>query len=160
MRIVFSRSMNLSANFLYAFSWTMNRAACVQSCPPFTIDAATAPSAAAAMFASSKTMNGAFPPSSRWSFFTFDFAASMMSFPVAVSPVSETMSTLSLEASSCPTTPPGPVIRFTAPAGIPDCSTNFPSSRVVSGVSDAGFRTAVFPAASAGASFQIAIMNG
>src|SRR5207249_1319728 len=80
--------------------------------------------------------------------------------PVAVSPVRETMSTLSLDASSFPTTAPGPVIRFTVPAGIPAASISLPSSSVVSGVSDAGFRTAVFPAASAGASFQIAIMNG
>ena len=124
------------------------------------MEAATAPSAAAAMFASSKTMNGAFPPSSKWSRFTFALAAPMISLPVAVSPVRETMSTLSLAASSLPTTAPGPVIRFTVPGGSPAPSISLPSSRVVSGVMDAGFKTAVFPAASAGASFQIAIMNG
>ena len=91
---------------------------------------------------------------------TFDLAAFMISLPVAVSPVRETMSTLSLDASSFPTTAPGPVIKFTVPAGMPACSTSLPSSRVVSGVSEAGFRTVVLPAASAGASFQIAIMNG
>src|SRR5438132_157543 len=99
----------------------MKRAACVQSWPPFTMEAATAPSAAAGMFASSKTTKGALPPSSRWSFFTFEVAAFMISFPVAVSPVKETMSTLSLDASSFPTTAPGPVIRFTVPAGVQVC---------------------------------------
>src|SRR5213595_973213 len=95
----------------------MKRAACVQSWPPFTMEAATAPSAAAAMFASSKTTKGALPPSSRCSFLTFDLAAFIISLPVAVSPVRETMSTLSLDASSFPTTAPGPVIKFTVPAG-------------------------------------------
>src|SRR5207253_10682291 len=67
-------------------------------------------------FPTRRSSDLALPPSSRWSFFTFDFAASMMSLPVAVSPVRETMSTLSLDASSLPTTVPGPVIRFTTPS--------------------------------------------
>src|SRR5208282_2941011 len=90
------------------------------------------------MSASGKTTNGAFPPSSSWTRFTVWLAASMILRPVAVSPVSETMSTAGLRVSSSPTSAPGPVTTFSAPAGSPASWKARPSSRLVSGVQLAG----------------------
>ena len=46
------------------------------------------------------------------------------------------------------------------PSGKPASSASSPSRRAVSGVCSAGFRTIAQPAASAGATFQIAISSG
>ena len=49
---------------------------------------------------------------------------------------------------------------FTTPGGRSACWITSASSSAVSGVVSAGFSTDVFPAASAGASFQAAISSG
>ena len=56
--------------------------------------------------------------------------------------------------------PPGPVTMLRTPAGMPASSASSPRRIAVSGVYDAGLRMAVFPAASAGATFHEAIRIG
>ena len=68
------------------------RQAAVQSCPAFQKLAARIVSAASSRLASSKMRTGAFPPSSRCRRFTLSAPAAAIRFPVAVSPVTETMS--------------------------------------------------------------------
>ncbi len=55
---------------------------------------------------------------------------------------------------------PGPGTTFRAPAGNPVSIASSPSIRAVSGVSCAGLSTTVHPAASAGATFQVARFKG
>ena len=71
--------------------------------------------------ASSKTRTGALPPSSRWTFFTVSAAARMMCLPVAVPPVSETMSTPGCAASAAPVLRPPPVTTLRTPGGRMSC---------------------------------------
>jgi hypothetical protein len=80
--------------------------------------------------------------------------------PVSVSPVKATLSTPACAAIASPTSEPGPGMTFSTPGGIPASSASSPSRIAVSGVADAGFRIIVFPAASAGATFQAAIISG
>jgi hypothetical protein len=99
------------------------------------------------------------PPSSRWTRFTVCAAAAGISLPVAVSPVRLTMSTSGWRMSRSPTVAPGPVTTLRTPFGkIPAASSAIRMAE--SGVIDDGFRTTVHPAASAGHSFQIAIISG
>ena len=99
------------------------------------------------------------PPSSRWTRFTVCAAAAAISFPVAVSPVSETMSTSGWRMSRSPTTAPGPVTTFRTPFGKMSAASSAMRS-ADSGVIEAGLSTTVQPAAIAGHSFQIAIISG
>ena len=55
---------------------------------------------------------------------------------------------------------PGTHTTFTTPSGRPASSASSAKRRALSGVSSAGFSTTVLPAASAGASFQEAIVSG
>ncbi len=55
---------------------------------------------------------------------------------------------------------PGPGTTFSAPGGSPAATAISPSSRAVSGVSCAGFKTTAHPAASAGATFHEARFSG
>ncbi len=80
--------------------------------------------------------------------------------PASSPPVSDTMSTSGLAASASPTRPPGPRTRLTTPAGRPASSSSSTRMIVVSGVSEAGFRTIVSPAAIAGATFQLIWSSG
>ena len=137
----------------------MMRVAAVQSWPELKKPASLIVSARASMSASSNTSTGALPPSSRCTRFTVCAAAAAISFPVAVSPVRLTMSTSGCVMSRCPTTPPGPVMTLSTPFGKMSAAISARRS-AESGVMDAGLRTTVQPAASAGQSFQIAIMSG
>ncbi len=49
---------------------------------------------------------------------------------------------------------------FRTPGGIPASRASSPRRMALSGVAEAGLRTMVLPAASAGATFQAAIING
>jgi hypothetical protein len=138
---------------------TMRRVAAVQSCPELKKPASLIVSARASMSASSYTSTGALPPSSRWTRFTVWAAAAAISFPVAVSPVRLTMSTSGWRMRRSPTTAPGPVTTLKTPFGKMSAASS--ARRIAeSGVMDEGFSTTVQPAASAGQSFQIAIMSG
>ena len=73
--------------------------------------------------------------------------ASMALWPVAVEPVTETMSTRVLSRIAWPTTLPRPVTTLTTPAGTPACCNRAHSMAVVPLVASAGLTTAVQPAA-------------
>ena len=63
-------------------------------------------------------------------------------------------------AIAWPITAPGPVTTWNAPGGSPASARSSPKRSAVSGVTEAGFRTTVFPRASAGAIFHIAWRSG
>src|SRR5208282_3075065 len=87
-------------------------------------------------------------------------AARAIFFPTSTLPVNATLFTWGWVTSGAPAVSPNPVTTLTAPGGTPHSSNHRASSRAVSGVCSAGFRTHVHPAASAGASFHAAISNG
>src|SRR4029079_17777978 len=97
---------------------------------------------------------GDLPPSSSDTFFKFPDAAAMIERPTAVEPVNAILSTFGLEASSAPTTGPGPVTTFSTPFGTPASAQMRASSNVVPAVNSDGLATMVQPAASAGASLR------
>ena len=82
-----------------------------------------------------------------------------MILPVAVSPVTETRRTSGCLTSWSPTSEPCPVTTLNTPGGKMSCESSA-SRSVVRGVSSAGLMIDVFPAASAGPIFQIAIISG
>ncbi len=69
------------------------------------------------------------------------------------------MSTSGWLISASPVGRPGPMTTLSTPLGITS-ATSSARRTVVIGVVSAGFSTTVFPAASAGANFQMAIING
>src|SRR5438093_714149 len=106
------------------------------------------PSATAAGSASSKTITGALPPSSRCTRFSVSAAVRAISLPVATSPVSETMRTSRWRTSPAPTGSPSPVITLRTPGGRISAASCAKRS-VVSGVCSDGLTIWTFPAASA-----------
>ncbi|MCY1402587.1 hypothetical protein D3C76_815060 [compost metagenome] len=80
--------------------------------------------------------------------------------PTAVEPVNETLLISGCEARPPPTVAPPPVTRLNTPAGTPASKASSARRRAVSGVSLAGLITTVQPVASAGISFQMAIIIG
>ena len=118
------------------------------------------PSTAASRSASAKTRFGLFPPSSSETRFSVSAATLAILRPVLVSPVNASLSIPGWRAIASPTSPPGPVTTLRTPPGMPASIASSPRRTAVSGVAEAGLRTMVQPAASAGATFQIAIMSG
>ena len=84
----------------------------------------------------------------------------MMRRPTSVEPVNAVLSTSGLTASSSPAVPPGPATMFTTPGGMSASWKISPSISAVIEVNDAGLMTAQLPAASDGAIFHAAMMNG
>ena len=81
-----------------------------------------APSTAASRSASSKTRNGALPPSSSETFFTVPAHCAISSFPISVEPVKESLRTAGFEVSSPPITgasSASPVTTWSTPSGTP-----------------------------------------
>ena len=74
-------------------------------------------------------------------------------------PVKATFATRGSVAIAIPISP-GPVMMLTTPGGRSACWQTSAKRSAVSGVVLAGFRTTVFPAASAGAIFQASISSG
>ena len=68
------------------------RVAAVQSWPLLYVEASAAAAATAGTSASAKTTNGALPPNSRWTLVGRRAAAAITRRPVAVDPVTVTMS--------------------------------------------------------------------
>ncbi len=123
--------------------------------------ASIAPSTAASRSASSKTKNGALPPSSIEVLSTCFADCSSSRTPTAVEPVKVIF--LSLESEMIGALVAAEVlvvITFRTPAGSPASSKTEVRSKVVSGVSSAGLITMVQPAAIAGPIFLVAIANG
>src|ERR1700685_4546743 len=120
----------------------------------------SAPSIAASKSASAKKIFGDLPPSSSVTRFTVSAASFTMILPTDADPVNAILFTLRGLTNGDPQLSPKPVITFTTPFGKPTSSNHFASSSAVSGVCSAGFSTHVQPAASAGANFHAAIING
>ena len=107
--------------------------------------------AAEATSASSSTIAADLPPSSRNTFFSVGAAAAMIALPTWVEPVKDTMSTRGSVVSRAATSLDRGVTTLKTPAGMSVCSATIrPSSAATQGVSGAGLRTTVQPAASAG----------
>ena len=104
-------------------------------------------------------MLGDLPPSSTVHGMMFCAAYCMISRPVTVSPVNEIFAMRGFAASAFPISAPGPVTMLITPGGTTSSITSA-SFRIDHGVGEAGLRTAQFPAASAGASFQAAMSSG
>src|SRR6266478_7411675 len=77
------------------------------------------PSTAASRSASSKTMNGALPPSSSESFLIVSAHCFMSVSPVSVEPVKESLRTAGLAHSSPPMAREFPVMTLNTPFGMP-----------------------------------------
>src|SRR5262249_34159749 len=75
-------------------------------------------------------------------------------------PVKPTCATSGCPISRLPATEPFPGSTLTTPSGIPASSASSPSRSAESGVTSAGLRTTVLPQASAGPSFQLAMLSG
>ena len=104
-------------------------------------------------------MLGLLPPSSSVTRFSELPHLAPISRPTTVDPVKATLSTSGQSTSAAPVVP-SPVSTLSVPSGNPASSASSPSRSAVSGVCSAGFRTIEQPAASAGATFQIAISSG
>ncbi len=100
------------------------------------------------------------PPSSRVTRFTCGAQPAMIRVPTSVEPVNTILRTSGWVTKRSPTTEPLPASTWNTPSGIPASSASSPSRSAVSGVSSAGLRTTVFPAASAGANPHPAIGIG
>src|SRR6266704_1027005 len=83
-------------------SWTSSRLAQTQVWPALRYFDCIAPSTAASRSASSKTMKGALPPSSRDSFLTVGAHCAISRLPTSVEPVKDSLRTLALAVSSPP----------------------------------------------------------
>src|SRR5258706_14794511 len=120
-----------------------------------------APSAAAAGSASSKTMNGALPPSSSETFFTVVAHWAIRILPISVEPVKVNLRPRGLLVSSLPTLAAifdGTTLN--TPGGMPARCASSASARAESGVSDGGLITKVQPDARAGAHLRVIIALG
>ena len=132
----------------------------MQNWPVLNTNALIAELTACSMSASSKTICAALPPSSMVTGLRPSPAAAATRRPMFVEPVKATLSTPGWRSSASPATGPMPVITLTTPAGTP-ASVRIPAiSRADNGVSSAGLCTTTFPAASAGAIFELVRISG
>ena len=136
------------------------RLAQTQVCPVLRYLDCMAPSTAASRSASSKTMKGALPPSSRETFFSVSAHWRIRSFPTAVEPVKLSLRTTGLLVSSSPIGTASPVTTLSTPGGIPARSASTASARAERGVSAAGLTTIVQPAASAAPALRVIMAAG
>ena len=84
----------------------------------------------------------------------------MKYLPTWVEPVKVKTSISLCKPTAAPVISPCPVTTFNVPSGKPASSASSANRSEESGDCSAGFSTTVLPAASAGASFQIAISSG
>src|ERR1700686_2508294 len=119
-----------------------------------------APSTAASISASSNTTNGALPPSSSPSLFTPTEACRYRILPTSVDPVKPTKRTAGCSHRTLPIGGAAPVMTLNTPLGTPAFSASAASASALSGVSLAGFKTTVQPAASAGDTLRVIIEFG
>ena len=140
--------------------WTSIRERAQQSWPALPNTAIGADAAAALRSASANTMFGDLPPSSSVTRLIVAAAPAAIDRPTEVEPVKAIFATSGCSTRRCPHTDPGPATTLTTPSGIPASDAIDANRSAVNGVNSAGFRTTVFPAASAGASFHEAIASG
>ena len=142
-------------------SWTRNRFAAVQASPMLRIFAPMAPSMASSIFASSKTMKGAFPPSSMEVRRTFCAADFRRALPTGVEPVNESLRRReSARRGSETADAVADATTLSTPAGSPASSMVCAKYCAVRGVSRAGLRIIVHPAAIAAPALRVAIASG
>ena len=123
----------------------------------------SAPATASSTSASSKTMNGALPPSSSEIFLTCFAHCAIRSFPTSVEPVKPSLRTVELPVSSPPirgASSAEPVTSSKTPSGNPASRPRRAIAIADSGVCSAGFSTIVQPAARAGADLRAGIAAG
>ncbi len=120
----------------------------------------TTPLTADSRSASSNTMLGDFPPSSRLTCLSSGAASSLMRRPVTSEPVKLILRTSGCSTSALPTSAPNPVTTLTTPGGRPASSRTATSWSVLTEVNSDGLITTVHPAASAGASFHASSSSG
>ena len=104
-------------------------------------------------------MFAALPPSSSVIDLSVPAIALWIFLPTSVEPVNATLSMPGCLTSAMPMSD-GPGTMFTTPGGRSACWTTSANRSALSGVVEAGLRTTVFPAASAGAIFQASISSG
>mmetsp|Transcript_97191 Transcript_97191/g.253258 ORF Transcript_97191/g.253258 Transcript_97191/m.253258 type:complete len:217 (-) Transcript_97191:479-1129(-) len=142
---------------------TSTRLPLTHVCPEATNAAKHTPFTASSMErVSAKTTTGALPPSSAQ--YARTRPASVIVRwtlrPVATPPVKSTRSTSGFRARALPATGPVPGSTWTVPGGNPASPRISPSRSTVSGASKGGFTTTQLPAASATATFFVAISKG
>ena len=118
------------------------------------------PLAAAGRSASSKTICGDLPPSSRVTRLTLSAAACATARPVAVEPVNATLSTPLCPASAAPSSRLEPATTLNTPGGNPASSSTCAKASVDAGECSEGFTTNVQPAARPGASLNVISSSG
>src|SRR3984957_12309371 len=121
---------------------------------------AIAPLTAISISASSKTINGALPPSSIEVFFTVAAHCSISNLPISVEPVKVSLRTVGFEVISAPISEEPPVTQEKTPAGTPARSASSHRASAENGVAVAGFSTIVQPATSAGPHLRVIIAAG
>src|SRR6516165_845735 len=117
------------------------RLAQTQVWPAFLYFEAIAPLTAISMSASSKTINGALPPSSIEVFLTVAAHCSISNLPTSVEPVKVNLRTIGLLVNSPPISFDGPVTQEKTPFGTPARSANSHKANAEKGVAVAGFST-------------------
>ena len=154
----FAASASAATNSSWMPACTSTRVAAVQSWPALKRPAPAMPSAAFAMSASSNTMHGALPPSSRCTRLRSWEAASATCMPARTEPVIATICGVLCATSARPVSR-SPQTTLSTPGGRNSWQSSA-SSVELAGVVSLGLRTIVLPAASAGAIFQIIISSG
>mmetsp|Transcript_9611 Transcript_9611/g.13055 ORF Transcript_9611/g.13055 Transcript_9611/m.13055 type:complete len:222 (-) Transcript_9611:33-698(-) len=155
-----TRATSFSLNCLYTVSCTRKRLAHTQVCPLLRNLDIIAPSTARSKFASSKTMKGAFPPSSMEVLFTVPAHCCRRSLPVAVDPVKLSLATEGWEASTAPTSEALPVTTLKTPGGMPALLASSPRASAERGVNSEGFTTREHPAARAAPALRVIMAQG
>src|SRR3974390_1839905 len=120
----------------------------------------TTASSARSRSASSNTITGFLPPSSKCTRFRVGAPWAMIAEPVALSPTKPIALMAGCSVSALPASSPKPCTVLSTPAGTPASLTSFVKRSAVTGDHSAGLCTTVQPAASAGAIFQVESMNG
>src|SRR6185437_12437597 len=120
----------------------------------------TTASSARSRSASSNTITGFLPPSSKCTRFKVGAPCAMIADPVALSPTKPIALIAGCSVKALPASSPKPCTVLSTPSGIPASFTSLASRSAVTGDHSAGLCTTVQPAASAGAIFQVESMNG
>src|SRR5579871_6493250 len=120
----------------------------------------TTASSARSRSASSNTITGFLPPSSKCTRFKVFAPCAMIADPVALSPTNPMALIAGCSVSALPASSPMPCTVLSTPSGTPASFTSLASMSAVTGDHSAGLCTTVQPAASAGAIFHVESMNG
>src|SRR3954470_19849998 len=106
-------------------------------------------------------ITGALPPSSSDSFLTVEADCFIKILPTSVDPVKDNFAIAGCVVKTCPTSAACIVGNtLNTPAGKPASAASFANAKAHSGVSSAGFKTTVQPAANAGAILRVIIAIG